>query len=53
MVEKCTETLIFADDLGLGETTFTCQRDKGHGGMHKESGTVYRKKYAIEWSDPE
>lgn len=50
---SCKESIIFANDLGYGETTFNCQLEKGHKGMHKESGTYYRKRYEISWSDPE
>jgi hypothetical protein len=53
MENCCKETLIFATDLGDGETTFTCQLEKGHEGSHKESGKVYRKSYELTWGDPE
>ena len=48
---KCDETIQFGDDFGDNETTFHCQLEKGHKGLHKEDGIQYHRVYRLEWSN--
>ena len=37
MPDACGATLILADDMGDEPCTFTCKREQGHLGNHRES----------------
>jgi len=47
---KCKSIIEFGDDFGDNVTTFHCQLEKGHPGMHREDGLQYSKPYRLEWS---
>ena len=40
MCMKCDAIIRFADDYGDNVSTFHCQLDKGHTGLHIESGDM-------------
>lgn len=48
-VRKCRARIRFGDDQGDNDCTFRCDREKGHGGPHMESGKIGRSPYAVSW----
>jgi len=46
---KCKATIEFGDDFGDNTCTFHCELEKGHKGLHKETGTQYGVPYTLTW----
>ncbi len=51
MTKTCNDKLVFGDDYGDNDVTFSCQRVRGHDGMHTESGQHEGRLYLIYWVD--
>ena len=50
-MNECEATIDFGDNYGDNVSTFTCQLEKGHVGLHSESGDMYdQNKYSVAWT---
>ena len=51
--KKCKATIKFGDDFGDNTSTFHCQLEAGHNGLHSEVGDmgygVIRMPYTLTW----
>ena len=39
-MKECKAMIIFGDDAGDNDTTFHCQLEDGHEGLHQETGDM-------------
>lgn len=48
--KQCIAVIKFGDDFGDNESTFHCQLNEGHAGLHMEESSMYGKyPYKLEW----
>lgn len=49
----CSATIKFGDDYGDNSSTFHCQLEEGHEGLHQEKGDMgwdkYKMPYTLTW----
>jgi hypothetical protein len=49
-MSKCKAFMEFGDDHGDNTTTFHCELEEGHEGLHTETGKMYDKfPYTVSW----